>query len=152
MSLAATFACTKGELHQLNMCRIYLRVISVAEITNFDGTHIKQTSYDGKRNNTRHTIRWHNQQLPTKGGVCIWQYFLLAVSDSNRYLQQPLGKWFDISLWHHQGEWFIESNKRTLLHQSGKSIVCKTPSGSLHLIVLPRSDPPTPNSNSYSIC
>jgi hypothetical protein len=84
------------------MCHIYLRVISIAD---FDGTRIKQTSYDGKRDDTRHIIRWRNQQRPTKGGWRIWQRFLLTIIDSNRYLLKPLGKWFDVSLWqHHQGE------------------------------------------------
>jgi hypothetical protein len=50
---------------------------------------------------------------------CVWQRFLLTISDHNRYLIQPLGNWFDISTWHHQGEWFIDVDKRTLLTKSG---------------------------------
>jgi hypothetical protein len=84
MSLASNTTYTKGELRQLNMCRIYIRVISIADITDFDGTRIKQTSYDGKRDDTRHTTRWPNQQQHTKGGWHIWQRFFLTVSDSNR--------------------------------------------------------------------
>jgi hypothetical protein len=91
MSLAITSTYTKGELRQLNMCRIYLRVISVSDMTDFDGTRIKQSSYDGTRNHTHPTIRWPNQQRPTKRGWCVWQRCLLSISDHNRYLIQPLG-------------------------------------------------------------
>jgi hypothetical protein len=40
ISLATTFTCARGELRQINMCRICLHVISISDITNFDGTHI----------------------------------------------------------------------------------------------------------------
>jgi hypothetical protein len=72
MSLASNTSCAKGELRQLNMCRIYFRVVYIADITDFDGTCIKQTSYDGKLDDTQHTILWPNQQRPTKGGWRIW--------------------------------------------------------------------------------
>jgi hypothetical protein len=38
---------------------------------------------------------------------------------SLKYLPQPLCNWFNISTWHHQGEWFINTNKRKLLHKAG---------------------------------
>jgi hypothetical protein len=107
MSLAITSTYAKGELRQINMCRIYFHDISVSDITDFDRTRIKQSSYDGTLVNTHPTIRWPNQQRPTKGG---WRGFLLSISDHNRYLLQPLGNWFDIFKCHHQGEWFIDAD------------------------------------------
>jgi hypothetical protein len=66
MSLTTRFQCTKGEQRQINMCRIFLRFISISDITDFHGTRIKQTSYYGIRDDTYPTIRWSNQQRPTK--------------------------------------------------------------------------------------
>jgi hypothetical protein len=118
MALTTTFPCTKGELHQINMCRIFLRIISVSDTTDLDGTHIKQTSYDGFRDDAHSTIRWSNQQRPTKGFWGIWQRFLLSISDSNRYLLLTLHKWLDVSTWHHD-DWFSATNNRTLIHKVG---------------------------------
>jgi hypothetical protein len=47
MSLAVIFTSIKGELRQINICQIYLQVISTSDISNFDGTRITQQSYDG---------------------------------------------------------------------------------------------------------
>jgi hypothetical protein len=119
MSLATTYTYTKGELRQINMCRIYLRVISVSDITDFDGTRITKSSYYGTRDDTHPTTWWPNQQRPTKRGWCVWQRFLLSISDHNCYLLQTLGNWLDISKWHHQGKLLIDADNRTLLHKSG---------------------------------
>jgi hypothetical protein len=47
MSLTIIYTGRKGELRKINRCRIFIRVISVSDITDFDGTIINQTSYDG---------------------------------------------------------------------------------------------------------
>jgi hypothetical protein len=47
MSLAVLFSQNKGELIQINICRIYLQAISTSDICNFDGTRITQQAYDG---------------------------------------------------------------------------------------------------------
>jgi hypothetical protein len=104
MSLAITSTYTKGELRQINMCYIYLHVISVSDITDFYGTCIKQSSYDGTRVDTHPTIRWPKQHRPNKGGWRVWQRFILSISDHSRYLLHYLGNWFDVSKWHHQGK------------------------------------------------
>jgi hypothetical protein len=96
MSLATLHTCRKGELRQINRCRIFLRVISVYDITYFDGTRVIRAFYDGVRSVDTTNIRWHNQQRPSKVGWTIWQHFLLSFSDANRYLLQPLRDWLDI--------------------------------------------------------
>jgi hypothetical protein len=42
ISLAVLFSQNKGELKQINICRIYLQAISMSDICNFDGTLITQ--------------------------------------------------------------------------------------------------------------
>jgi hypothetical protein len=96
MYLATLHTCRKGELWQINRCRIYLRVISVSDITDFDGNRVLQTCYDRLHSVDNINIRWPNQQRPTKGGWKIWRKFLLSISDDNRYLLQPLVDWLGI--------------------------------------------------------
>jgi hypothetical protein len=66
MSLAVLFTHHTGKLRLINMCWIFLRVISISDITDFDGSHIHQQSYDGTRIANHPTIRWPSQQRPTK--------------------------------------------------------------------------------------
>jgi hypothetical protein len=51
---------TKSELRQINMCHIYFSVIPVSDITDFDRTGIKQSSYYGKCTDNHPTIHWPN--------------------------------------------------------------------------------------------
>jgi hypothetical protein len=54
VSLVILHTGNKGELRQINRCKIFLRVISVSDITDFDGTRINQTSI---------IIRWRSISL-----------------------------------------------------------------------------------------
>jgi hypothetical protein len=85
MSLAILHTGCKGELRQNNRCQIFLRMISVSDITYFDGTRINQTSYNGVQSVYITNIRWPNQQRPTKGGWDIWRQFLHSLSDANHF-------------------------------------------------------------------
>jgi hypothetical protein len=83
------FTSNKGELHQINMCRIFLCIIQVSDITDLDGTRINQRAYYSIRSDDNSNIRWTNQQRPTKVGWRVWQRFLLSITDINRFLLQP---------------------------------------------------------------
>jgi hypothetical protein len=76
MSLAVLFSQNKGELIQINICRIYLQAISTSDICNFDGTQITQQLYDGTFVMKNPNILWPNQHRPSKGGWLIWRRFL----------------------------------------------------------------------------
>jgi hypothetical protein len=46
MSIAVLFTSIKGELIIINICRIFLQVISISNICDTDGIHITQQAYD----------------------------------------------------------------------------------------------------------
>jgi hypothetical protein len=119
-SLTTLFTNIKGELQHINMYHIFFHAISISDITEFDGTCLTQKAYDAIRSDNHPTIRWPNQQRPTKGGWRVWQRLLLSISDNNRYLLQPLCQWYDASTWHHLGEWFTSTTNRTLMNKVGK--------------------------------
>jgi hypothetical protein len=66
---------TKSELESINACRIFLRVTTMAEITNNNGTHILENALVGKVDKyqqpllwetSRSTLQWPMQELPPK--------------------------------------------------------------------------------------
>jgi hypothetical protein len=112
MSLTVLFSDNKGKLRQINIYRIYLHAISIADICYFDGTHITQQAYDEIFILKHIKICWPNQHSPTKGGWLVWRRFLGSFSDGNRYIFQPLGIWNDIAVLHHDHEWYIATPRR----------------------------------------
>jgi hypothetical protein len=64
-------------------------------------------------------IRWPNQRRPSKGGWLVWRRFLGSISDGNRYVLQPLGKWSELAVFHHDHEWYIATPHRSLIQKWG---------------------------------
>jgi hypothetical protein len=98
MSIAVLFSNNKGELRQINICRIYLQAISTADVCNFDDTRMAQQAYDGSFILKNTNICWPNQHRPSKGGWLVWHRFLGSFFDGNRYIFQPLVSWKDVKL------------------------------------------------------
>jgi hypothetical protein len=119
VSLAVLFSQNKGELIQINICRIYLQAFSTADICNFDGTRIAQQAYDGTFVMKNSNIRWLNQHRPSKVGWLVWRRFLGSFSDGNIYIFQPLDNWRDLAVLHPDHEWYIVTPKRTIIQKRG---------------------------------
>ena len=56
---------TTLDLKQLNMCRVYLQVVTVADITSMDGTTLEHQYIDCKKTR-KSTLTWPNQVEPPK--------------------------------------------------------------------------------------
>jgi hypothetical protein len=115
MSLAVLFSQKKGELIQINICRIYLQAISMSDICNFDGTSITQQSYNCTFVMKNPNICWPNQHRPSKGGWLVWRRLLGSISDGNRYIFQPLGKWKALAILQYDHEWYIDTPHHALI-------------------------------------
>jgi hypothetical protein len=94
---------TKSELEAINACRLYLRVTTMAEITNGPGTHILECALNGrvdKQNNpllwqsSTSKIRWPTQDYPPRKAWRYWKKFLQTyTTNSHCTLINPLGQW-----------------------------------------------------------
>jgi hypothetical protein len=115
MSLAVLFSQNKGELIQINICRIYLQAILTSDICNFDGTWITQQAYDGTFIMKNSNIRCPNQHRPQNGGWLVWRRFLRSISDGEIYIFQHLGNWKDLAVLHHDHEWYSVTPQRALI-------------------------------------
>ena len=79
----------------VNRCRLYLKVLTLAEIVSGDGKEILHSSWTGEI--TTDSLRdyvWPHQGRPTEREWTIWRRCLSkAFCSRNRLLQRPLGKW-----------------------------------------------------------
>jgi hypothetical protein len=80
----------KGELIEIDICRLFLQVISISDICDTDGIRITQQAYDGTFVQNRTNIHWPTQHHPSKGGWRTWRRFLRSFSDGNRCMFTPL--------------------------------------------------------------
>ena len=80
----------KLTLRQLNSCRIYLQVLTLADITTLDGKLLLPSIHKGKLHRTS-SLRWPRQKVPRTWWT-IWSQFLTTYI--HPLLQaQPLGPW-----------------------------------------------------------
>ena len=86
----------------LNRCRIYLRVITKADIVSADGTHILPWIKTGHQHKDRlSTLNWPNQAKPPPKDWKIWTQALSRL-ETREKLTDPLGCWTGPShqTWH----------------------------------------------------
>ena len=106
------------QLCQLNRCRLYLRVTTLADIANGSGTTIAPTAWQGTYDSTRpHYYRWPAQQRPTTSDWQQWQRALMlafGIHGITHPLPHLLGSWVDDrKTW----QWFHSSSDERLYHQ-----------------------------------
>jgi hypothetical protein len=95
----------KEDRRQLNECRKYLQAVSLADISNVQGTHILQDAWEGKNPTGRRKITWPKHPPVKSLNWPLWQEALKVCYGVDRYrrLAVPLGQWIDIkrlSLWY----------------------------------------------------
>ena len=81
---------------KINACRIYLKVITVSDLTSTNGLDIIPSMLNGHRNPSFHnTLKWPTQKKPSQE---YWTLFKDCILDTyckpNSYrLKRPLGAW-----------------------------------------------------------
>jgi len=78
------------EITLFNMCRLYLKVITLSDITSADGTYILQeakcsSTLQGRSSN----LLWPNQERPPKRAWALWIH-LLSMLECHGKLIKPL--------------------------------------------------------------
>ena len=85
-----------GQLYQINICHLYLQVISLSDICKGDGIQVTTQTIKGKKDNTR-VSKWKWLDIPPPPPT-FWKIWRKALSkqflmDGSRYLKEKLGKW-----------------------------------------------------------
>eukprot|EP00956_Cyclotella_meneghiniana_P023204 scaffold44714_cov61-Cyclotella_meneghiniana.AAC.4 len=101
-SLSRLPGVTKGKLKKANLCRKWIRVITVAELASIDGKYIPANRFNGHWR-AKSNLHWPRQPPPTKG---MWDVFRRLVKrafcsqykqtllQSNIQLDTALGNWY----------------------------------------------------------
>jgi hypothetical protein len=112
MDLVITLNLSPTQLREINLCRIYLQVLTLSDILVADGRSLEGEAQAGVRDlscTSKHS--WPNSRCPKQWGA--WHLFLQHVSTGAR-LTQPLGRWLHTP--HQQRTWFLDMEHRRALH------------------------------------
>ena len=94
---------TKGNLLSINRCRRYLRVTTISDVCNGDGTKLMKWALDCQKQH-KHThisankYKWPPQGYPSTSDRLIWKQALLdTIGNGTMTLKTKLGKWLSPS-------------------------------------------------------
>ena len=96
-----------SQLAQLNRCRLYLQVITLADIVSADGSFILPDAFIGvPLSDRKSALKWPNQQRPPSKDWAVWSSALKCLQPRNKLLR-PLGTWL-ISNPHQNWLWYMD--------------------------------------------
>ncbi|MGH7974595.1 MAG: hypothetical protein ACREBR_03650, partial [bacterium] len=94
--LMQTFASqfTAAEAQMINQCRMFLQVVTVADIATGDGRTVGKTYIEGKRDEHRiSNYSWPIQSNPSERSWQVWRKALRTLCQQPNRLIQQLGEW-----------------------------------------------------------
>ena len=125
MKLFHDAGSTKNQLKYLNRCRLFLRVVTLADIFEADGKTITTQAWNGsKMMETRKNIVWPVQKRPNEIQWTLWRSFLrktLQLTNRKAPSPQSLGMWKE-SPEAENWKWFIDVSNNHLFKKQGPII------------------------------
>jgi hypothetical protein len=107
---------TAYQLGQINRCRVYLQVLTLADIVSADGLCIIPDILVGAPLlDRKSTLNWPSQQRPSNKDWAVWSSALRSLQPKHK-LVIPLGEWL-VSSTHQQWFWYIDPILPLLYHQ-----------------------------------
>jgi len=120
IDLALTFNLNADQLKSINLCRLYLQVITVSDITNATGDRLLASAMAGFRDNQRtSTLLWPDIPQPPSSHWNTWRVFLQFFSRGSN-LKQALGPWENRP--HYEWRWFVDSDHNVWEHDLAASL------------------------------
>jgi hypothetical protein len=108
----------KTQWKQFNKCRLYLNVISLADLSSGDGMYLRDNILNGifDRGTSRNSIKWPARQRPPSSSWTVWNACLLQLfcTGTTGRLVTRLGEWYQQDVCN-QWEWHIHLDSSTLL-------------------------------------
>ena len=107
-------------LRRVNLCRLFLRVVTVSDIATGCGEFVTKSAWEGKDDLLRNkNFDWPAQGRPSPGDWDAWRNALQSLCTSQRRLRSPLGRWLDRS----HSEWFFDPGaERLFFREAGRAI------------------------------
>ena len=92
MEIFATRNLSAKVMNSLNRCRVYLQVIFVSDIANFEGNRICKEIFETNKNR-KSTLLWARQVRPTLSDRKIWKKHITRLCIIDDILITTLGRW-----------------------------------------------------------
>ena len=116
MEIFNGWSIKKKEMQTLNRCRIYMQVIFVSDIVDFEGKVIMEEALDVRQ--TRPScLAWSRQVRPPLGDRKIWLKYISRLCTIATRLTTQLGQWCELP--HQIWPYMVSKNKLTLLRHIG---------------------------------
>ena len=105
-------------LQQLNKCHLYLKAFHLSDITDFAGTYITDSAWQGTAPSIQiNNFSWPRQGKPSPAAWRTWQTFLSQhIMNRHRRLTKPLGHWIQAEDW----KWFFQPKDDRLYEKRGE--------------------------------
>ena len=111
---------TGYHLKRANVCRLFLKVVTVSEILTGCGDFITKAAWNGSVDETRRSsYDWPNQGCPSISDWDLWRKALMmAFCNSQRKMRFPLGRWTSTD----QHGWFFDPSSDRLYCRNEASV------------------------------
>lgn len=113
---------TGGQLQQINMCRIALKVTFLSDIASVDGKRILLAYYNGKHHSEsgrRTRLHWPPMGEVPQAWWLLWQSFLERWCGTALLLSEPLGRWYAGAEMLTQCCCFLHGTRLIIMQQKG---------------------------------
>ena len=108
----------KTQWKQFNKCRLYLNVISLADLSTGDGMYLREDMLNGifDRGTSRNSVTWPARQRPPSSSWTVWNTCLLTLfcTGTTGRLVTRLGAWYQHDICN-KWEWYIHTDSSSLL-------------------------------------
>ena len=115
MEIFSSWGIKKTDMESLNRCRIYLGIIFVSDITDYDGRKVKTDVFEVTRFR-QSILRWSRQVRPSLADRKLWRKCISRLCFNSYELITTLGKWIHPS--HQIWKYMITEDKLCLLRFS----------------------------------
>jgi hypothetical protein len=94
MKLAYNLQFTAYALKYINYCRLFLNIVSIADLTDASGKYVSSEMYQIRRNSSSRSDSRCVQRVPQAFKTRFWHKFLSYIKiPKRRKLKAPLGRW-----------------------------------------------------------
>ena len=110
------------QLHQINMCRLALKVVLLSDIASVDGKRILLAYYHGRPHNEsgrRSRLNWPPVGELPKQWWKVWQAFLERWCGTSLQIPEPLGRWYEDAEMITQCCCFLFERRLLMQHKGG---------------------------------
>lgn len=120
-----------ADIEKINLCRLYLEVLTLADIASGDGSTVEPDYYNGQRSAQRRSrLKWPRQANPPPPAWRLWRLAIDTLWSNNREIQPPLETWLTAPI--QRWTWYHDAGTNSLYEQRPDNTLCLPSSLDIH--------------------